>query len=268
MTAEVRFEPDQVNQDAWSDNGTLRWFEHLEGWSDPGEEAALTAITLQCAGVPILDIGVGAGRTIPMLRPLSADYRAIDFVPAMVDACRSKYPALDVTLGDARDLSRFDDDTFGLVVFSWNGIDAVSHTDRITILHEVRRVLRPGGQFFFSTHNLDGPGHGEKPWTIRLNDFGHLRHLAEVVLHLPRNLRNYLRHRPMHHDGDHWSMKTAAAHHFGIVIHYTTLQGQLAELVAAGFRPDPLIFDNRRGGRLRAGDDTHRTWWFQIVATA
>ena len=40
-------------------------------------------------------------------------------------------------LGDARDLSQVANASFGLVVFSLNGIDAVSHCDRLQILQEV-----------------------------------------------------------------------------------------------------------------------------------
>jgi len=268
MTQHIGDEADQINVEAWSDDATLKWFRKLEGWSDPGEQAALSYISISCAGVPVLDIGVGAGRTVPMLRALSSDYRAIDFSQGMVDVCRSKYPGLDVTFGDARDLGRYGDGSFGLVVFSWNGIDAVDHEDRQVILREVRRVLRTGGIFFFSTHNKSGPGHNEKPWTIRANDFAHLRHLAEVVAYFPRNLRNHRRNRGLDHDAGEWSMMNAAAHNFGIVIHYITLRQEFAELVEAGFQPDPVVFESRRGNRVRPGDDTRRSWWFHLLATA
>jgi SAM-dependent methyltransferase len=45
--------------------------------------------------------------------------------------------------------------SFDFVLFSFNGIDYVNHSDRLTILKEIRRVLRPGGWFCFSTHNLN-----------------------------------------------------------------------------------------------------------------
>ena len=71
--------PDEVNRQAWSEAGTLRWFARYEGWSDPGERAAVELLAQEFEGLPILDIGVGAGRTTPMLRAISDDYRAIDF---------------------------------------------------------------------------------------------------------------------------------------------------------------------------------------------
>ena len=42
-------------------------------------------------------------------------------------------------------------------MFSNNGIDAVDHEGRERILAEARRVLEPGGTFYYSTLNKDGP---------------------------------------------------------------------------------------------------------------
>jgi SAM-dependent methyltransferase len=40
------------------------------------------------------------------------------------------------------------------VLFSFNGIDYVDHGDRLGILREIHRVLKPGGWLVFSSHNL------------------------------------------------------------------------------------------------------------------
>jgi SAM-dependent methyltransferase len=247
--------PAELNQSAWSEPKTLRWFAGYEGFSDPGERSALAQVRDVCAGEPILDLGVGAGRTTPLLRAISADYIGIDFAQPMVDVCRGKYPDARIEWGDARDLTRFDDGTFGLVCFSWNGIDAVDHDDRARVLREVHRVLRPGGFFAFSTHNMRGPGFDEKPWTVRAPDLVHPRHLADLAVHFRRNLRSYRAHRPSCEVHDDWAMMTAAAHNFGIVIHYTTKEAAQRELLDAGFAPEPLVFESPRA------------WWFHFVAT-
>lgn len=256
-----------LNREAWTTDATLRFFRGYEGWTDPGEAAAFQAIAATCRDVPILDIGVGAGRTVPIFRSISRDYHAIDYSQPMVDLCRAKHPDADVSFGDARDLSRFADGSLGLVAFSWNGIDAVDHEDRQKVLAEVLRVLRPGGVFFFSTHNMQGAGHSEKPWTVRPADLAHPRHLAKLAVHFPKNFSNHRRRKGLNEDHGDWSMTNAAAHHFMIVIHYTTLRRQLGELDAAGFAPDPLVFESRRGARVRPDDDTRRSWWFHILAT-
>jgi ubiquinone/menaquinone biosynthesis C-methylase UbiE len=258
-------DPGELNRATWSQHDVLRWFAKYEGWSDPGEAAAIELLRDEFAGQPILDIGVGGGRTTPLLRAISLDYTAIDFSSEMVGICQRKYPDVRALFGDARDLSAFADDSFALVVFSWNGIDAVDHSDRQTILSEVRRVLRPGGAFVFSTHNKLGPGFGERPWTVRINDLAHPRHLLQLAVWSGRNVKNYRANRHMCSDHGSWALMTAAAHNFGIVIHYTTLQAELAELRQAGFTSEPVVFESTRGQRVTTTSDTSRSWWFHVV---
>jgi SAM-dependent methyltransferase len=254
-----------VNRTTWSNRSTLRQFARSEGWSDRGEEAALRSLAPTVRGGAILDLGVGAGRTVPLLRDLSADYRAIDFLPPMVQECAARFPDVDVTVGDARDLSRFADASMDLVVFSWNGIDAVAHEDRAAILSEVHRVLVPGGAFQFSTHNLDGPGWHEKPWTVQAHDVLHPRRLASIAAFLPLNVRNHRRNRVAGPSGPGWGMANAGAHHFSLVIHYIALAAQRDALVAAGFT-DIEAWDERTGQPIPSGHDTADAWWFQLVA--
>ena len=51
-------------------------------------------------------------------------------------------------------MNEFDSNSFDLAWFSFNGIDYVATAGRVRILEEVRRILRPGGTFCFSSHNL------------------------------------------------------------------------------------------------------------------
>ncbi len=264
MNDEAR--PDAINRSAWSVGSTVLAFGESEGWTDLGESFAMFRVAPEMAGKPILDIGVGAGRTTPLFRNISKDYVAIDFTPAMVEICRQKYPDARVEFGDARDLSNFADDSFALVAFSFCGIDAVEHSDRQKILAEVYRVLKPGGIFLFSTHNKMGPGHGEKPWTVRTSDLKHPERLGSLIVSGRQNLENYRRGRRLHEDHGDWSMMTAMAHNFGIVIHYTTLDRQLRELSDHGYQPGPDVYENSVGRRVNVGDDTSGSWWFHLLA--
>ena len=111
----------------------------------------------EIATARVLDIGVGGGRTAEYLLTRCRSYQAIDYSPAMIDACRRRFPecAPDTfRVADARDLSEYATGEFDFALFSYNGLDYIGHQDRLRALSEIRRVLRPGGLFCFSTHSL------------------------------------------------------------------------------------------------------------------
>lgn len=108
----------------------------------------------------MLDLGIGGGRTTEHFAPLVDDYTGIDYSEQMILACQERFAnasqVMTLEVGDARNLEPFPSDSFDFVLFSFNGIDYVSHGDRLKILQEVRRVGKPGSYFFFSSHNLQG----------------------------------------------------------------------------------------------------------------
>ena len=217
---------DAINRRAWSSRAAVKWFRSLEGWTDPGERAAIEHIRDEVRGRPILDIGVGAGRTVPLLRAISLDYVAVDYTQELVDACRKKHPDARILLGDARDLSMFDNESFALVVFSFNGIDAVNEPDRMKILREAHRVLRPGGIFLFSSHNRRGPGHGEPlsfGFYATRNPVKLAARLVRTIAEAPVAAFNHLRYSKLNEQSDDHSIMNAAAHAHGILVYYVTL---------------------------------------------
>lgn len=106
----------------------------------------------------MLDIGVGAGRTTHHFVREVEYYAGIDISEPMLEKCRQKFGTsgdhVTLRLMDATNLHEFRDNEFNFVLFSYNGIDCVSHADRIKILSEIKRVLAPGGIFAFSSHNI------------------------------------------------------------------------------------------------------------------
>jgi ubiquinone/menaquinone biosynthesis C-methylase UbiE len=106
-----------------------------------------------CGGY-ILDLGMGCGRTTPSLTSISKNYIGLDYSPEMVECSRKQFPNVKFIEGDACDLTQFDDNSFDLVFFSCNGIDYVSHKDRLRVLSETYRVLKNKGVFIFSSHNF------------------------------------------------------------------------------------------------------------------
>jgi SAM-dependent methyltransferase len=106
----------------------------------------------------VLDLGVGAGRTAWVFSPQAKRYIGIDYASAMIDHCRQRIPEAEhrsFEVGDARDLRGIPDQHFDFVIFSYNGLDYIDHENRQKALKEIRRVLKPGGWFFFSSHSLD-----------------------------------------------------------------------------------------------------------------
>ena len=126
-------------------------------WIEGGEARFLGQIQNEIRCGKILEIGVGAGRMVPRLSSAAKSYIGIDYSPEMVDICRKRFPSVPFLCADARNLSQFQNESFALVVFSFNGIDYMSNSERLQVLGEVWRVLAAGGFFLFSSHNLESP---------------------------------------------------------------------------------------------------------------
>ena len=126
---------------------------------EPAERAVIEILDSNLSSMKMLDMGVGGGRTTKYFAPLVLNYTGADYAPVMVNACIEKYgdDYFFITC-DARDMEELSDNSFDFVLFSFNGIDSFSHEDRILALKEIHRVLRPGGYFCFSSHNLNWNG--------------------------------------------------------------------------------------------------------------
>jgi ubiquinone/menaquinone biosynthesis C-methylase UbiE len=139
------------NLENYNNADVVNWYATYEGLTP--DETYLFGKYVQKDDA-ILDIGVGGGRTTPFLAARTRRYIGIDYSEGMVEACRRKFPSFEFHCQDASDLKRFDNDNFDVVVFSFNGIDNIPTQEaRGRCFQEVKRVLRPGGHFLFSSHN-------------------------------------------------------------------------------------------------------------------
>lgn len=121
------------------------------------EEGILNILKADLPEMKMLDIGVGAGRTTLHFAKRVKEYLAIDFSEEMIDACQqrfSDYPDYTFKVWDIRNLESFKDNSFDFILFSFNGIDYITHDGRLKVLKEIRRILKPQGYFCFSAHNL------------------------------------------------------------------------------------------------------------------
>ncbi len=101
----------------------------------------------------VLDLGCGTGRTTAALIEKGYDVVGVDLVDSYVERARSMLPEPEFSVGDATALP-FSDESFDYVLFSYNGIDHIApEGERYQTLLEIRRTLKHGGLFVFSTHN-------------------------------------------------------------------------------------------------------------------
>jgi len=125
----------------------------------PPERTILTELRPMLRDARILDVGVGAGRTLPYFATLGREYHAFDYAQQMVEHCRASSDDLvqpsQIVCDDARQMRSAADAAFDFVLISYNGIDSVgAEEDRLRVLAEVRRVAAAGALFCFSSHNL------------------------------------------------------------------------------------------------------------------
>lgn len=256
---------DRVNRRTYKRDSVVRQFENAEGWLDPGERKAIGLVANKMRGKAILDLGVGGGRTAPLLSSISADYRGIDYEPLMVAAARRRFPDLSFTEMDARSLN-FPDEAFGLAVFSYNGIDSVDLVGRRQILHEVHRTLESGGFFVFSAFNrayaeaarhwpdwevFEGAGLSASRWArsvgrLLLGGFNRLR-ISRAV-----------------YDGPDLAISPIAAHSFGLTTVFASISEQIRELNEAGFVVDAILAEN--GALMSAETGESNTRWYYYLA--
>lgn len=123
------------------------------------EETILNVLKDRLKDMRMLDIGIGGGRTTAHFAPLVRQYIGIDYSKNMIEACKKKFPELAekgcFKICDARDMMIFENNHFDFILFSFNGIDYITHEDRLKTLKEIRRVSKKGGYFCFSSHNLN-----------------------------------------------------------------------------------------------------------------
>lgn len=244
---------DQVNYKSYNNRRRARiWasFNRLQ----PGEQAILQNIGEKLRYKRILDIGVGGGRTTPYLLEISSDYTAIDYSPAMVSAVKKKYPGLNIFHRDARDMRIFKDGEFDFILFSFNGIDYVTHDDRILIMKEIYRILKRDGYFMFSTHNRDAKTFNNYKITLKLspNPLKMARLAASFLLaHLNRR-----KNKKKEIYTDEYAIVNDPGHTYSLMTYFISIDRQIRQLENIGFIATEIF--NKRGERVAS--DSESDW--------
>lgn len=122
------------------------------------EQAMIDRFKNQWKNWRVLDIGIGTGRTTRYFAPISKEYVGVDYAESMVQASAETYQHLGaqvkIQFGDVRSMPEFETGYFDFVMFSYNGLDSISHEERLQALAEMKRIGKKGGYLFFSSHNL------------------------------------------------------------------------------------------------------------------
>lgn len=103
----------------------------------------------------ILDLGCGTGRTTAYLHIMGHQVTGVDIAKLMIQKARSIHPDIAYRIMDAANLD-FKSCSFDAVLFSFNGLDCLYPVSKRTeALNEIHRVLRNGGVFIYSSHDID-----------------------------------------------------------------------------------------------------------------
>lgn len=212
------------------------------------EKAILDLLSSELREFRMLDIGVGGGRTTIHFAKVVGAYFGIDASEEMIEVCRERFKGYPDHVSfkkmDARDLSAIEDNSFDLVMFSFNGIDYISHEERLKAFTAIRRVLKDNGYFCFSSHNIQS-----------IHKLFRLKHHLSFSIDLPKKVARWFlirhvfnRNRDIKNLGDpKWTVINDGAERFGLQTYYVKPAEQIRQL-------EPF-FETIRIFRLEDGDE-------------
>ena len=95
--------------------------------------------------IKIFDIGAGTGRYAVPLALRGYDVSAIELVKHNLSRMKAKTDLVKARQGDARNLKKYEDNTFDVTLLFGPMYHLFSHEDKLTCLNEAKRVTKPGG---------------------------------------------------------------------------------------------------------------------------
>jgi ubiquinone/menaquinone biosynthesis C-methylase UbiE len=225
---------------------------------DKAELVLLCKLEDKLKSMKMLDIGVGGGRTTYFFASRVAGYTGIDYSENMIKASKERFPKERFLVCDVRNMDIFDDGSFDLVLFSFNGPDYLSHEDRLKALKEIKRVCRQGGMFFFSTHNL-----------THIDEIFRFKWSISLIFTL-LNIRKYILLRMKNNKKRFMNMKYAividGTHNFKIASYYILPDEQVNQLSDLGFK-DIKIFSSLHGLEMENNFDDTKEPWLHYLCT-
>src|SRR5206468_11908124 len=123
--------------------------------ADQQTEFVVSALEL-ARGARVLDLACGHGRHSARLARRGFDVTGLDVSASSLELARETEPAAEYVEGDMRKLP-FEDASFDAAINLFTAFGYFEdEADDARVLHEVSRVLRPGGSFLIDTINPPG----------------------------------------------------------------------------------------------------------------
>lgn len=231
------------------------------------EQRFLQLLRGRWADADVLDLGVGAGRTAYTFSAIARSYVGVDFSPRMIEMSRATIGESDrvkFILGDCCDLSFLNGRQFDVVIFSFNGIDCVGHDDRLSILAEIKKLVRAEtGCFFFSSHNLH-----MYPFPLTLPPFRVSRALRSLY-HVSRASAQHVLLKFLNRHVNTtvafrrgWEILRDGAHSVELRLCYITPECQVAQLKELGF--EVITIYDLEGNSIDPAKPP-KDWWFHYL---
>jgi ubiquinone/menaquinone biosynthesis C-methylase UbiE len=206
------------NLKTYSSKNVVNWYAHLNEIISV-EKVIFEKNKSVLENAVLLDIGIGGGRTTAYLIDKCLSYTGIDYSQEFVNLTKQKFPDVTISKQDARDLSFFSTASFDFVNFSFNGIDYVDLEGRNKILSEINRILKPGGIFFFSTHNKRHETFNVNPWANKeLNFITKLKTFFKLAPFFTKKINN----KKNEIIENEYAIINDAAHNYDLMTFYTS----------------------------------------------
>ncbi|ACB49486.1 putative methyltransferase [Crocosphaera subtropica ATCC 51142] len=218
------------NLKTYSTSDVVNYYQYLQQLQ-PAEETVIKLLRSELPNMKMLDLGVGGGRTTQHFFPLVKEYIGVDYSVDMIKACQERfsqsYPSIQLRVGDGRDLSQFEDNSFDFILFSFNGLDYISHEDRLKALQEISRVGKSGGYFFFSSHHLQAI-EKEFNWRHHLSLNPFKTYVNLVMFAFLRGVNTSLTYRSIKHNN--YAILRDESHNFRLRTYYIRASEQIKQL--------------------------------------
>jgi SAM-dependent methyltransferase len=264
----------QVNASAWQRG------DHVAEYANRRLLPVEVVILVRYRGVlsgRTLEVGCGAGRILGYVAQLGGEAHGIDISAAMVEHCRSRYPAAHTRVGDLADIGSSAEGPFDAVLALDNVLDVFDDAERRRVLLDLRSLLAPDGLLIFSSHNLAyadrrasdtgragaerGPGRGRRLLTELTSRPP--SNVARVIARIPGRWRNRKRLGPLQRRGDGYAIINDSAHDYALLHYYIGRDDQARQLRETGYE---LLECLDADGRPVGPGEPHPDPWLHYVA--